>query len=105
MIETNVRQRFLGLGYLFRQYLRTEDLKSMLAKARTGFHGFAENMAQSDELQLMEAVESAATLRRIDALCYLHQSLKLWLAPHVFFTSIMLVLMLVHIVQVIYFNF
>ncbi len=105
LIETNVRRRFLGLGYLFRQYFRTEDLKTMLAKARARFHTIADNMSQHDQLQLMEAVESAATLRRIDALCYLHQSLKLWLAPHVFFTSIMLVLMFVHIIQVIYFNF
>ena len=75
----------------------------MLAKAREGFRPFAENMSRGDGLRLMEAVESAATLRRIDALCYLHQSLKLWLAPHVFFTSIMLVLLIVHIFQVIYF--
>lgn len=105
VIYSDVRRRYLGLRYLFRQYFRTEDLKTMLAKARAYFHPYAENMSQSDGLKLMEAVESAATLRRIDALCYLHQSLKLWLAPHVFFTSIMLVLLVVHIIQVIYFKF
>ena len=52
----------------------------------------------------MAAVENAATLRRVDALCYLHQLLKLWVAPHVLFTSVMLVLMVIHIVQVVYFN-
>lgn len=105
IIQKAVRRRYLGLGYLFRQYFRTEDLKTMLAKAREKFRPFAENMSQSDSLLLMDAVESAATLRRIDALCYLHQSLKLWLAPHVFFTSVMIVLMFVHIVQVVYFKF
>ena len=42
-------------------------------------------------------------MRRVDALIYLHQLLKLWLAPHVLVTSLMLALMLVHIIQVIYF--
>ena len=52
----------------------------------------------------MQTVENAATLRRVDALVYLHYLLKVWLAPHVLFTSIMLVLMVIHIVQVVYFN-
>ena len=61
-------------------------------------------MSRSDDARLMEAVENAATLRRVDALVYLHRLLKLWVAPHVLFTSIMLVLMVIHIVQVVYFN-
>jgi Fe-S-cluster-containing dehydrogenase component/CRP-like cAMP-binding protein len=104
IIRTKVRRHFLGVGYLLRQYLKKEDLNVMLAEARTRFRTAAENLPRADEARLMEAVESAATLRRIDALCYLHQLLKLWLAPHVLFTSVMLVLMLVHIVQVTYFN-
>jgi hypothetical protein len=52
----------------------------------------------------MEAVETTATLRRVDALIYLHQLLKLWLAPHVVSASIMLALMLVHITQVVLFT-
>ena len=103
IIKTKVRRRYLGLSYLFSQYFRRQDLKTMLARAREKFHPFVENMTQVDGLRLMEAVEAAATLRRIDALVYLHQSLKIWLAPHVLFTSIMLVLMVVHIVQVVYF--
>jgi hypothetical protein len=49
-------------------------------------------------------VEATATLRRVDSLIYLHQLLKLWLAPHVVSTSLMLALMVVHIVQVIFFT-
>jgi len=48
----------------------------------------------------MEAVEATATLRRVDSLIYLHQLLKLWLAPHVISASIMLALLMVHIIQV-----
>lgn len=104
LIQKKVRRRFLGIGYLIRQYFKKEDLGTMLANAREEFRAAAENMSRSDDARLMEAVENAATLRRVDALCYLHQSLKLWLAPHVLFTALMLVLMVIHIVQVVYFN-
>jgi hypothetical protein len=99
-----VRRRFLGLGFLLRQYFKKEDLSSMLAAARSAFKPFADKMNRSDDAQLMIAVENAATLRRVDALVYLHYLLKVWLAPHVLFTSIMLVLLVLHILQVLYFN-
>jgi len=104
LIQRKVRRRFLGLGYLFRQYFKQEDLRTMLAEARSEFRNDAASMDRADDARLMETVENAATLRRVDALCYLHQSLKLWIAPHVLFTSLMLVLMAIHIVQVAYFN-
>ncbi|MEO6051478.1 MAG: cyclic nucleotide-binding domain-containing protein [Pyrinomonadaceae bacterium] len=104
LIQKKVRRRFLGLGYLFRQYFRREDLQSMLAEARAEFRDAAADRSRKDDSRLMEAVENAATLRRVDALCYLHHLLKLWVAPHVLFTSLMLVLMAIHIAQVIYFN-
>jgi hypothetical protein len=104
LIQRKVRRRFLGLGYLFRQYLKREDLRTMLAEARQEFRTAADSMSRGDDARLMEAVENAATLRRVDALVYLHQTLKLWVAPHVLFTSLMLVIMAIHIVQVVYFN-
>ena len=104
LIQRKVRRRFLGLRYLLRQYFGKSDLKAMLADAREEFRDAAKGMSLNDDARLMEAVENAATLRRVDALCYLHQILKLWVAPHVLFTSIMLILMLIHIVQVVYFN-
>lgn len=104
LIQQKVRRRFLGLGYLLRQYIRQEDLPSMLATAREEFRDATSGMSRSDDSRLIEAVENAATLRRVDALVLLHKLLKIWVAPHVLFTSIMLVLMLIHIAQVIYFN-
>lgn len=104
LIQRKVRRRFLGLGYLLRQYFKREDLPTMLASAREDFRDAASKMSRQDDARLMEAVENAATLRRVDALCYLHKMLKVWIAPHVFFTSLMLVLMLIHIAQVVYFN-
>ncbi len=104
LIRRKVRRRFLGLAYLFRQYLKREDLRTMLASARKEFRVAADKMTRTDDARLMDAVENAATLRRVDALCYLHHLLKLWVAPHVLFTSLMLVLMAIHIAQVVYFN-
>ncbi|MEP6923811.1 MAG: cyclic nucleotide-binding domain-containing protein [Pyrinomonadaceae bacterium] len=103
-VKNRVCRRFLSLSYLFRQYFAKEDLKTMLASAREEFKTIATTFTRADSGVLLEAVETAATLRRIDALCYLHKSLKLWLAPHVLFTALMLFLLVVHIIQVIYFN-
>jgi hypothetical protein len=104
LIQNKVRRRFLGLGYLMRQYFRREDLNAMLAGARSEFRSAAETMNRQDDARLIEAIENAATLRRVDALVYLHRLLKLWLPPHVLFTSLMLILMVIHIAQVVYFN-
>jgi Fe-S-cluster-containing dehydrogenase component/CRP-like cAMP-binding protein len=102
LIEGRVRKRFLSLSYLLRQYLRREPLSALLAEAREEF-GTAPLSDPSARVKLIEAVETSATLRRVDALIYLHQLLKLWLAPHVVTSALMLALLLVHIIQVVFF--
>ncbi len=104
LIRGKIRRKFLGPGYLLYQFLVKEDLRTMLAKAREEVSSDTEDLGRGDGLRLLEAAESAATLRRVDALCYLHHLLKLWLPPHVLFSSIMLVLLVVHIIQVVFFN-
>ena len=59
--------------------------------------------AKEERRNLEKAVEAAATLRRVDALIYMHQLLKIWLPPHVLSTSLMLALMIIHIIQVVYY--
>jgi Fe-S-cluster-containing dehydrogenase component len=105
VLKRKIRKRFLSFRYLLRQYVRREDLTQMLAEAREEFKEDAERLTDSEARRLlMDVVEATVTLRRVDALIYLHQLLKLWLAPHVVSTSIMLALMAVHIVQVIFFT-
>jgi hypothetical protein len=100
-----MRKRFFSFRYLLRQYLRREELTMMLARAREEFQEDADALADKKARRaLMEAVEATATLRRVDSLIYLHQLLRLWLAPHVVSTSIMLALMIVHIIQVVLFT-
>jgi hypothetical protein len=101
LIKVKMRKRFFTLRYLLRQYMRREELTTMLADARKEF--FEDRNALTDAKArdaLIEAVEAIATLRRVDSLIYLHQLLKLWLAPHVVSASIMLALLSVHIIQV-----
>ncbi|HSQ18960.1 MAG TPA: cyclic nucleotide-binding domain-containing protein, partial [Blastocatellia bacterium] len=101
LVKSKMRTRFFSFNYLLRQYLRREELTKILAEAREEFRADAEALSDpKDRRSLMEAVETTATLRRVDSLIYLHQLLKLWLAPHVVSASLMLALMCVHIVQV-----
>jgi hypothetical protein len=104
-IEERVRKRFFGIGFLMRQLLRREQLRALLADARKEFKETITRTATDDErVLLQDAVETAVTLRRVDALILLHRLLKLWIAPHVLATSLMLALMLVHVIQVVFFS-
>ena len=103
-IELRVIKKFRRVSFLTRQFVRREPLTSLLANARRAFKERLTRLATSEErAQLIRAVENAVTLRRLDALILLHKLLKLWVAPHVISTSLMLALMVVHIIQVVYF--
>ncbi len=102
-LKKKIRRRFFSISYLLRQYMRREKLSRLLASAREEFEDETKRLDGFSRQSLLEAIEATVTLRRIDSLIYLHQLLKLWLAPHVVSTSLMLALMLVHIVQVIFF--
>ena len=90
---------------MWRQWLGRKPLSEAQAAARTKFSKLADarGLAPAERERLLEVVETAATLRRVDALIYLHRLLKLWLAPHVVFTVLMLGLLAAHLVQVFFF--
>lgn len=105
IVTRHVQRRIFTLPYLLRHYLRREELSLMLARAREDFEPQRETLKTPVErAALNEAVEAAVTLRRADALIYLHGVLKIWIAPHVVSTSAMLALMIVHIIQVVFFR-
>jgi hypothetical protein len=104
IVRNKVVPRFVSFGFLLRQFLRREDLERMVESAKEGFKRERKKLADEKERQKLDrAIEAAVSLRRIDALIYLHRSLKLWLPPHVASTALMLALMIVHIIQVIYY--
>ena len=100
-----MRKRFFGVGFLLRQLIKREQLRTLLADARKEFKDQITRTTTEDERTLLQdAVEAAVTLRRVDALIFLHRLVKLWIAPHVLATSLMLALMIVHIIQVVFFS-
>jgi Fe-S-cluster-containing dehydrogenase component/CRP-like cAMP-binding protein len=105
LIEGRVREHFFSLRYLWRQFLRREPLGVLLADARKEFsrEADAQKFTPDERGQLLRAVQAAATLRRTEALIYLHRLLKLWVAPHVVFTVLMLALLVAHLAQVWFF--
>lgn len=103
-IEDKVKNRFRSFSFLARQVLRRESLTALLADARQPFKERLTRLATTEERDLLlKAVETAVTIRRLDALIYLHKALTLWIAPHVISTALMLALMVVHVIQVVYF--
>ncbi len=103
-IEEKVAKRFQTLSFLTRQVIRREPLTTLLAECRQPFKDRLTRLATSDERDLLlKAVETAVTTRRLDALIHLHKLLKVWIAPHVVSTSLMLALLIVHVIQVFYF--
>lgn len=104
-IEERVIRKFSRFSFLMRQFMRREPLTALLANARSAFRERLTRLATSEERAiLLHAVEAKVTMRRVDALIYLHKLLKVWIAPHVISTSIMLALLVVHVIQVIYFT-
>ena len=103
-IEERVVKRFLSRTFVIRQLLHRRELKSLLAEARGQFKERTTRMATDAERSiLLSAVETAATMSRVDALIFVHRLLRVWILPHVITTSLMLALMLVHIIQVVFF--
>jgi Fe-S-cluster-containing dehydrogenase component/CRP-like cAMP-binding protein len=104
-LRDRVYPRFLSNSFLWRQITRREELKALLAQARQEFKDRTTRLTTAEERDLLiAAVEAAVTLRRVDALLALHWLLRFWIPMHIVATAIMLGLMLVHIVQVVFFN-
>jgi Fe-S-cluster-containing dehydrogenase component/CRP-like cAMP-binding protein len=100
-----IKKYFSPISYLLREYLRREELTAALARARLHFK--AEILSPAAKVrrdQVLKAIERMAMLRRVEALIYLHRLLKVWVAPHVVATSVMITLMLVHVAQVVFFQ-
>jgi hypothetical protein len=100
-----MRSYFGSLSYLLKQYTRRDQLTALQAQARLKFRNELAGIEDKTQRGLaLRGLERMATLRRVVALIYLHRVLKIWVAPHVVSTSIMLVLMIAHIVQAVFFN-
>jgi Fe-S-cluster-containing dehydrogenase component/CRP-like cAMP-binding protein len=103
-IERKIIPRFHSRMFALRQLISRQDLKALLASARGAISDDTVQVAEKDRRALlMDAVETTVTLSRLDALIMLHQTLRIWIPPHVISTALMIALMLVHIAQVVFF--
>ncbi len=100
-VTERVLPRLLSTAYLLRQYVKREKLDALLGAAKEEFKPMTAGLDNKQQGKLIKAVEAAATLRRVEALILLHRLLKAWLPPHVIFTSLMLALMVIHVIQVV----
>ena len=76
-----------------------------MAQARQEFKERTTRQTTDEERDLLiSAVETAVTLRRVDALLVLHWLLRAWIPLHIVATAAMLALLLVHIGQVVFFS-
>jgi hypothetical protein len=104
-IDERVYGRFLSFRNLIRHFSRREELKLLLAQAREEFRPRTTRLATDEERELLlSAVETSVTLQRVEALLLLHKILRMWIPVHVLATALMLALMLVHVIQVIFFT-
>jgi hypothetical protein len=99
------QRRFRSIGYLLKQVWRREELSVLLASARSDYRPLLTRLpGEVDQEALLEDIQKLATIRRLDALIYLHHLLKAWLPPHIIASILMLGLLCIHILQVIVFS-
>jgi len=88
-----------------RQFIKQESVDDLVDSANQQFETVAKDLSSIQERSAFdEAVRAAALLPRINALIHLHKLLKAWLVPHIASVYVMAALMVVHIVQVVYWS-
>lgn len=91
-----------SVGFLFRQFAGRDTLDHLCAEVRRR-NAESKSRLRADDRERFDSVTDAlVSLRRLDALGFLHWLLKSWLIPHVVLTSIMLALLVIHIAQALY---
>jgi hypothetical protein len=88
---------------MLRQFTRRETPEHLSAEIRRGFVTAKAKLTDpADRDRIDRLTDSITALHRLDALRFLHWTLKSWLIPHVVATSFMLTLLVFHIFQVVY---
>jgi hypothetical protein len=103
LVQSQVSPRFRSLRFLLRQYIYCEELQKLRDEA-PAFLAQIQDLSVDERAALQEIIKDSVVLRRVESLIYLHRLLKLWLTAHIISTTFMLVLMVVHIVQVVFFS-
>lgn len=103
ILQVRVIPSLCSVRYLVDQYFKPSSLDERINQAKQRFLSHLLGIASERREKLLEIIANLVTLRRVEALWYLHRLLKLWLLPHVLTTSLMIALMAVHIIQAVFF--
>ena len=101
-IRDRVYPRFSVTRFSVATNLAARRVEIVVGPGAPGVQRRTTRLATDEERDLLlSAVETAVTLRRVDALLRLHRLLRFWIPMHVVSTAVMLALMVVHIAQVV----
>ena len=103
LLRAHVISSVCSLRYLIAQYFSSLTLEQRISEVGQRFSNHTSGITLARQTKLKETIANLVTLRRVEALLYLHHLLKLWLLPHVLLTSLMIALMVVHIIQAVFF--
>jgi Fe-S-cluster-containing dehydrogenase component/CRP-like cAMP-binding protein len=99
------RRRFGSIKHLLKQIRRREELSALLASIRDEYRPLLSLLpSEVEQAALLDDIQKLATIRRLDALIYLHRLLKVWLPPHIIASILMVGLLCIHILQVMAFR-
>ena len=93
-----------SVKYLLKQLFTNQSLEHFYARELQSLNAEIKNLSPDEGETLAVITKELITLRRVESLVILHRVLKSWIIPHVLTTALMLALMLVHIVQVVFFK-
>jgi len=102
-VRSTLFRRFRSTSYLVRQLVSRRRLEEAYSQE---IHLLEPQMAQlpNESREVLTTIaRDLITLRRVEALIILHRLLKAWVVPHVLTTALMLALLVIHLIQVIYF--
>jgi Fe-S-cluster-containing dehydrogenase component/CRP-like cAMP-binding protein len=98
-------RRFGSIKFLLKQVWHREELSALLASIRDEYRPLLSQLpSEVDQAALLKDIQKLATIRRLDALIYLHRLLKVWLPPHIIASILMAGLLCIHILQVMAFS-
>lgn len=101
IVKNKILPSLLSIQSLLKQFLRNESVDQLKTRL---CESYADRLPVPERESFEKVIAPAVLLVRIESLIQLQRLLKLWVLPHIIFTSLLISLMLVHIIQVFYFS-
>lgn len=103
ILDSKLLPRVGSWNYRLKQLFTSQNLEYFYGHEVRSLNGEIKTLSPEEGETLAMITRELITLRRVEGLVTLHRLLKSWIVPHVLTTALMLALMVIHIVQVVYF--